>query len=210
MSRTRPPSRPPWIEEGVVYESIASFYDLSGSPRAVPLGFVARGEAIELRIYRGRALESMEPGKGLVLNMTDDSLLFAEALFGLGFARLSFVESRCSGAPRIAEAHAYIDAEVAEVGEGEPATVLLRPLCYEWANRPPRPYTRANSHLIEVLIYATKVRAFAEAGDERSARAAYERIAQSLEIIEKVSRGSAYWEAARRVAEEARRWLSRS
>lgn len=199
------------ILEGVIYEAVATVR-AGGSVHHAPLGFRLEGGVIKLRIYRdSKAFEHFRQAEDFVLNIVrDPAVFFASAFKGRSRAELEFEPSKCVSSPRLKVAEGFIECEVVERRYAEDfVEVISKPLCYE--SRPAlRPYSRAESMLIEAMVWATKAKAFAERGWADRAREAAARAATALEVVSRTSSNEIHLGIASAIKEEVARWLARS
>ena len=151
-----------------LHEAIAVTSSDLGQPHAAAMGVRAVGDGLALYPYvTTRTYKNLKTGSPVSLAFTHDSLTFCDVV--LNPQKLRFRSGRNEGVYVIdADVDVYVEAMPREVVDGSPrATVLLRVLDVYPGRGGYFPYSRANSMLIELLVYFTKIRALSAAGDPR-------------------------------------------
>ncbi|MCI4461628.1 MAG: DUF447 family protein [Thermogladius sp.] len=177
----------------VVYESIASAY-AGGGVYYTPLGFRPEGLRFQAKVYPETGLYSIVDKVGfIVLNLTRNPVHYLLSSFKKEFKpNLAFTKARCVDAPRLAGAEAYVETIVAGVRELSGLKIVeLEPVCLD-TGALLTPYSRADAMLIEMIVYATKIRAFKSKGDEVSAGYYANLFKEARSILERVAGSKSY------------------
>ena len=176
------------LRPGRHYEAIATFY-VDEKPWATPLGFrVADPKHVLLRVYAGTTtFNTLRRGVDIVLNIIRDPALYLYTAFKNLYPdwaqRLRFEQSRRVSAPRLADAELCIEARAVYVIEHSSFLESLYEIVHvELRSVQLEPPTRCTPHLIDLVIYLTKLRDVANP----ELRSKYElALLHSLEVAEK-------------------------
>ncbi len=176
------------IVPGRHYEAIASFF-LNNEPWATPLGFkVTSDKKVILKVYRGtRTYTAIIRGVDVVLNITRDPSLYLYTSFKNIYTEwkrmIRFEKSRRVNAPRIANVEAYIELQPLCIEyHGEIVKALYTIVDTYIGNPKLEPLTRCVNHIIDAIIYLTKLR---DIRDKNLREKYMILLAMSMEIIRK-------------------------
>jgi len=188
--------------EGGIVEVVASTVDADGRPSLAAMGASLDGGLVALRPFKDTATYANLSSTGeAVLNLTDDPALFAHAALKVRVADLELEPSRAVKPPRVKGAYGFVEVVVERVEDGgERAEVYCRPVVVEARLVRPRAYCRAGPAIIEALIHASRLEAFAKRGLD--ARKLLELIGGCRELVHRVAPNTRYAE----VMEEVWRW----
>lgn len=201
------------IKEGVVYEAIVTL--LAGSePYATPVGFWRLGDEVLIKLYKGSRTHSLlKTVENPVLNVTRDPFLFYRTAFkseSNGLTREDFIIDEEKRVAYLRNAEAYILLKLIGVVEYEHYGLFKYGIleAREGAVRCVEPYTRCYSSLIEMIVYATKVKAWRDlAGEELEA--ALRSIEDSFRVVSKTCRSRDYLVLAENIRRLVENWLRR-
>lgn len=186
---------------------IASTIDGGGRANLSAMGVTLEAGRLALRPFKSsRTYQNLVSTREVVLNITDDPVLFAYAALKIPCAEVELEPSKLVRPPRVRGAQGYVEARVEGVDEGvERAVVRCRPLLVEGSLRPARAYCRALPAAIEAVVHASRIEAYARrgAGVEELVRL----IGHYRELVSRVAPNTRY----HRLVEEVWRWsLSRA
>ncbi len=148
---------PAIVEEGYVYETVASLRSPAGIV-VTPLGVTPRGGRLQARIYPSTRLSAAaDNAYEACLSLPYSPHVYAYAL--LSPSRLSLEEPEAISTPCASPAPARIEAVIEKRLRGSSYTVLyLSPIHVSIDGAAVRGYTRALGCMIEALIAYTRVR----------------------------------------------------
>jgi|GEM_PF-4105017 len=192
----------------VVYESIASAY-AKGGVYYTPLGFKPVGLRFQAKVYPETRLYNIVDEVGfIVLNLTRNPVHYLLSSFKKEFKpKLAFTKARCVDAPRLAGVEAYVETIVAGVRELSGLKIVeLEPVCVDTGDLL-TPYSRADAMLIEMIVYATKIRAFKSKGDEVNAGYYANLFKEARSILERVAGSKSYREMADFLSGVVSKWV---
>ncbi len=171
------------------HEAIAVTVGERGEPHAAAMGVAPAGADIVMRPYLNtRTLRNIQAGSAVSLAFTHDSLVFCDVV--LRPSRLRFRRGRSERVYVLdADVDLYLETVPRSVVLGDRvASVFLRVTDVYEGSRSYFPYSRANSMLIEALVYFTKLRALGPGasppeGDVRGWLSALE---YSISVVERL------------------------
>ena len=151
-------------------EVLLTTVDPAGRPNTAPMGVNRSGlREIVLRIYREtRTFRNIALGnRWLVLTLSTDAMDYYKSLFG----RVDYetVPGWPIPSPITMCRYPILLARVSSVGDGNPSMILAEVMDYSHLpnlRSCDQAYSRANTALIEALIYYTKIDALAKASDK--------------------------------------------
>lgn len=152
-----------------LHEAVVVTSGSLGEPHAAAMGVRVFGDNLVIYPYIDtRTYKNIESGSLLSLAFTHNALVFCDVV--LSPWRLKFMSGRNRGVYLIdADVDVYAEAEPKEIiGGNRRAKVVLRVLDVYPGQGEYFSYSRANSMLIEVLIYFTKIRALSKTGGSQS------------------------------------------
>jgi len=144
------------------HEAIVVTVHETGEPHAAAMGVRLLGEDLAIFPYTDtRTYRNIKTGSPVSLAFTHDALVFCDVV--LRPLKLRYVSGRNSGFYLLdADVDVYVEAVPKSIAEeGRRASVALSVLDVYGGKGHYFPYSRANSMLIEALIYFTKIRYFA-------------------------------------------------
>ncbi len=142
------------------HEAIITTIDMLGNANVAPMGVFLSNDYVVLRPYVStRTYRNLTEVPEAVVNVTNDSVLFYKALYEKNSLRLR--RARVVRVPIIdGPIDLYIECNVEKYFiNNERATIYLKPLCVYEGPGSKIAFSRANSLLIEVLVYLTKISA---------------------------------------------------
>lgn len=201
------------IRENIWYEAIISAM-ADEKPYFTPLGFRVVNNVVKLRVYSSAKTSSLlAMNSEVVLNITDDPFLyflstFKEETGGIPKEEVGFIE----GLPVLLKAYGYVIMRKKKVSQQE-RVVLFEYDIEKIIDNPSfytsiEPYSRCRTFLIEMIIYASKIRDVSilpGTGDLlNSFKKSFD---YSYEIVEKTCMGQAEIWLANRLKEMVSDWL---
>ncbi len=171
------------------HEAIAVTVGENGRPHAAAMGVRLMGGDIVIRPHLNtRTLRNIRAGSAVSLAFTHNALIFCDVV--LRPSRLKFRLGR-SGTVYVLDADVdlYVEAVPKSIELGDrAASVLLRVVDVYGGSPDYFPYSRANSMLIEALVYFTKLRALGSAASppDSEARDWLRALEYSLSIVERL------------------------
>lgn len=202
------------LREGVWYESIFSAF-ITSNPYFTPLGFRVSQRTIELKIYRTTKVSLLiDLLDKAALNVVDDPYLYYLATFkeetgGIPQSEISFL----NGIPVLKKAYGYIlmkkrglvKHENTYHASFEIEEIVENPLIPEILE----PYSRCRVFLIEMIIYASKIKAMRETLDSDLLNKLKRQVEDSYKIVEKTCFNEKDLKLANELKEMVARWLKR-
>jgi hypothetical protein len=168
----------------LTYSEVLLALKLEGEINSAPIGILLDSSgAPHLKVYRGQRTCDLLVGgaRDCVLNITDDPVLFYNAIFKKNI--LPYMPARRVSSPRIRGCHAYVECSIRKVLEREECVeAFLTPLLVEVSDRAVRTYNRAGPAIIEALVCYSKLAYFRDA-DREKARSLKERIEVFRDIV---------------------------
>jgi len=170
------------------YEAIASFY-LDGEPWATPLGFrLVDSDSILVNVYSGtRTFTAITSGVDVVLNIVRDPAVYLYTTFKNFYKNwrnlIKFDKGVKVKAPRILNAEAYIELKPLYIQYNFNTARAIYRIVDIYPGAPIlEPHSRCISHIIDAIIYLTKLRDI----KDKKLREKYRlSLAVSIEIIRK-------------------------
>ncbi|MEM4487546.1 MAG: DUF447 family protein [Desulfurococcaceae archaeon] len=156
------------IRDGVLYEAIlTAVYE--GKPYAAPVGFIKSDDIVRVKVYRGGLLSKVVSSCSVVvLNFTYKPEYFIRTAFKgnlMGAGPQPLFNPIDSGAVSLRDCFGYIvveRAKLSELGELIIADYRVRSsVLNDYVEL--EPYTRCYSHLVELAVIASKIRAIKSA-----------------------------------------------
>ena len=152
------------------YSEIIFTVRLKETVNAAPMGVLLNGDGkVSLRVYKDqRTYEMIANGaEDCVLNITDDPILFYNAIFEKG--KISYQPAEIVSSPRIRDCNGYVECSITNVTKCEEyIEVLLKPLLVNVTRRTISTYNRAGPAIIEALICYTRLLYFRDADREKA------------------------------------------
>lgn len=140
----------------MIQEVIVTTRNPSGTPQIAPMGIRRRGELFVIAPFRpSTTLENLLARRCAVVNFTDDVRVFAGCLTGRYDWPL--VEADRIDAPRLADALAHAEVELAEVEDDELRPRLICRPVLEAAHRPFQGFNRAQAAVLELAILTSRL-----------------------------------------------------
>lgn len=199
------------IKRGIVYEAIISMLD-QGHPYATPVGFQINDDKLVVRFYKGyRTHELLEKTLNPVLNITRDPAVFFKAAFKAETGGLSledFIVDEVRGLVYLKNAEAHLVLKLKDIEDHEDYSLFRYEVLEERVNQLEtlEPYTRCYSSLIELIIYASKVKAWRNlTSSERTE--VLRGVESSTTTALKTCRDSSYMNLLRDLRELIESWL---
>lgn len=193
------------IRDNVLYEAVLTAY--FNGPYIAPIGFVKRGDVVEIRVYKGgRLLEVVSSCDTVALNVVHEPGVFVMATLK---QMLGFDASRdlvyVGELPVLAKSIGYLvlsRVNITDCGEYVTVRYIVKEVKVN-AKAEIEPYSRCYGSLIELLIYATKVKGIRD----REVKLHYANKAEGLfEVISKTCSGE-YTDMANRLRVLIAKWL---
>ena len=154
----------------LTYSEVILTLGLKEMVNAAPMGVLLNdaGEAC-LRVYKGQRTYEMiiEGARDCVLNITDDPILFYNAIFEKD--KIAYGPAQRVSSPRISDCDAYVECSITNLAmHNEYVEVFLKPLLINEAHRTVRTYNRAGPAIIEALICYSRILYFKDADREKT------------------------------------------
>ena len=183
----------------ITYSEVILTIRLKETVNAAPMGVLLNdaGEAC-LRVYRGQRTYEMiiDGAKDCVLNITDDPILFYNAIFKKD--KIAYSPAQRVSSPRISNCDAYVECSITDPASyGEYLKVFLKPLFINEAHRTVRTYNRAGPAIIEALICYSKILYFKDADREKA-----ESLKKGIDMFRDIVYHSTKDKVLRRIATE--------
>jgi len=150
---------------------------------SAPMGIILNNEGLRLKVYKGQRTYGMiiNGAKDCVLNITDDPVVFYNAIFEKD--KILYCPSKCVSSPRICDCNAYVECSITQVTKHEGyIEVLLNPLIINATRRMIITFNRAVPAIIEALICYSKIPHFKNI-DMKRAESLMKRIAIFRDIV---------------------------
>ncbi|RLE49762.1 MAG: hypothetical protein DRJ31_03745 [Candidatus Methanomethylicota archaeon] len=176
---------------------------------AAPMGILLSGENLLIQPYRDtRTYANLVSSKNCTINITHSSLLFYKAVMK-SFSRRSFAKSKVVDAPRLRGVDAVVEATLLSVVEdlGDRAKLLLKPAYLKVFRRKPKTYNRADSLLIEALVYYTKIQPYMKMGKTLEVKKFIEGIEHCCKTLHNVSTDVMLKKAASQTLRKSKEYL---
>ncbi len=161
------------------HECLVTTLGRDGTVNVAPMGVDYMGGYLVIKPYiNTKTYENLLLNNEAVINLTNDSVLYYDSL--LNRKGLKFIKSLKVKVPRIDGAVDYYIECVLDKYEHlgkDRAMMFLRPIHMEIGRGSKLAYSRANTYLLEMLIYYTKLKAFIE----------YDAISEALRTFTKVN-----------------------
>ncbi len=200
------------IRENMWYEAIVSVL-ADGQPYFTPLGFQIYGNAVKLKVYISARISSLlTTYPNAVLNITDDPHLyflstFKEETGGIPKEEVGFID----GLPVLRSAYGYIIARRSKILPQEEVflfeyrveKVIENPAYYSSLE----PYSRCRAFLIEMIIYASKIREVSSKPEREELQERFEKFFDySHEVVWKTCMDEAELKLASKLKEMVSGW----
>jgi len=198
------------LRDRVIYEAIVSILD-NTSPYATPVGFWKNNGRIWIKFYKGyRTHELLSRENEPVINITRDPLVFFKTAFKPETGGLEPGDYIVDGkSVFLRNAEAYIRLRLAEIVDYSDYSLFGYEILETRLNRSIEsliePYSRCHSSLIEMIIYATKIKAWQKLTREEL-ETALSGINNSYIVVSKTCRDSMYLDLARKIMEMIESW----
>jgi hypothetical protein len=204
------------IREGILYEAIISLLDDLGKPYATPSGFWKSNGRILVKFYKGfKTHELLVTVKNPVLNIVRDPLLYYRTAFkaeSSGLTPEDYVVDEVNGRVFLRNAEAYllldlirtVDYGKYSLFEYDLREIRVNPHIHLVLE----PYSRCYSSLIEMIIYATKIRARSQLSTTEL-ETALRSIEYSYNVAVKTCMDSAYMDLANTIRKVVEDWLGK-
>jgi len=156
----------------MTYSEVILTIRLKETVNAAPMGILLNDDEeprLKVRVYESqRTYEMILNGAGdCVLNITDDPLLFYNAIFRKD--EISYIPAESVSSPRICDCKAYVECSINEVVKhGGYVEVFLKPLLINVTRRSVKTFNRAGPAIIEALICYSKLLYFKDADMEEA------------------------------------------
>jgi len=152
------------------YSEVILTVKLGETVNSAPMGVLLndKGE-ICLRVYRNQKTYRMiiDGAEDCVLNITDDPILFYNAIFEK--ERISYAPAKRVSSPRILDCKAYVECLISNVEIHEDfVKAFLKPLFIDATVKDIKTYNRAGPAIIEALVCYSKLLYFKDADRERA------------------------------------------
>ena len=169
-------------------ETILVTRNKDGSFNPAPIGVIRQGNLLEVRPYRTSATyRNLMTDNRVSINITDDPMLFLDAAFKVELDVFPVVDDWVlvgSDATLIAEKVSQTDFSDLQ------ASFTLEPISLSITNKMPRVFSRGRAEAIEAIIHATRIKVFHTENQEDKVKELFEKMAQSFNIISRVSDSS--------------------
>jgi hypothetical protein len=158
------------FSKGIIFETIVSTFDKSGTPNAAPMGVIMEDEQmLSLNIFNSsQTCRNVKASGCAVINLTSDIAIFYRSTFKEanpdGKLPLEWFEKTESvNAPKLRWADATIDVSVTRIQlmGMDKAKVQCIVEKVTATKQYPQPICRAMALTLEAIIHATRVKAFA-------------------------------------------------
>jgi len=141
------------------YSEVIFTVRLKETVNAAPMGLLLSDEkTLCLQVYKGQRTYEMilNGAEDCVLNITDDPMLFYNAVFEKD--KIPYHPAERVSSPRIRDCNAYVECSITETKTHEEyIKVFLKPLLIDTNERAVKTYNRAGPAIIEALICYTKI-----------------------------------------------------
>jgi hypothetical protein len=187
--------------EGVVYEVIAVSF--SGEPHPAPIGVRFRGGVFEATIYHDTATyANLKVHPMCTLNVVGSGLLFYDAVYMKHKLRVM-----CEGDYWfLADADAWLGVTALEESTDRGKSVFkFKPEVLHLSRVKPKPYTRADSALVEMLVHESRIKPYIDSGLLVEAKRLYDLIAHYNELVARIAQNTEYQVYAKAIYESAKR-----
>ncbi len=187
--------------EGVVYEVIAVSF--SGSPHPAPIGVRFKGEVFEATIYHDTATyANLKVHPMCTLNVVRSGLLFYDAVYMKHKLRVA----REGDYWFLADADAWLGVTAFEEPPDKGKSVFrFKPEVLHLSQTKPKPYTRADSALVEMLVHESRIKPYIESGLVKEAKRLYDLIAHYNDLVARIAQNTEYHAYAKAIYESATR-----
>lgn len=163
------------IRDGVLYEAILSTL-VDESIYLAPIGFTKSEDRIHIRIYKGGLLEeAVLKARKIVLNITYSPVIYAYTSLktefnGLNKLRELITHNEKHGLPLLSNSIGYIVLERRQILDHGEYYLIEYQVLDKWLNEKIvlEPYSRCYTALIEILVYATKIKALKDRVDKET------------------------------------------
>jgi hypothetical protein len=154
----------------LTYSEVLLTLKLEETINSAPMGILldSSGEP-HLRVYKGQKTCDLliSGARDCVLNITDDPVLFYNAIFKKD--EIPYLPAKRVSSPRIRGCHAYVECSIKKVSaHSEYVEVFLKPLLIEVSDRTVRTYNRAGPAIIEALVCYTRLLHFKDIDREEA------------------------------------------
>ena len=173
---------------------------------AAPMGILLKGNSLLIQPYRKtRTYTNLVNSKNCTINITRDSLLFYKAIMKK-LTRKDFAKSKVIEAPRLRGTEAIIEAVLLNILENdvERTKLLFKPVYIKVFKKRVKAYNRADSLLIEALVYYTKLQSYMEMGRIGEVKKLVEKMEMCRETIYRASVNKKLRSAINRVLSKAK------
>jgi len=206
-----------FLKKGIV-ETIVCTEDAEGAPNAAPMGVTTKDfyeliirPFIETKTYRNLVLR----GCGTINITSDPAAYYRAALKGWsgvkGFPKGWFERAKFVAAPRLKEADAWIEVDLSEVAQDEDgrARVVCRVVDISVRKSvEAKAYCRAKFAVIESVIHATRIDAFASRNEWDRASELARLIEHYHSLVIRVAPGTSYDYMMDRIVSNVKRLMS--
>ncbi len=168
----------------LTYSEVILTIKLGETVNSAPMGVLLNDcGKIYLRVYKGQRTYRMivNGARDCVLNITDDPILFYDAIFEKD--KISYKPAKRVSSPRIHDCKAYVECSITDITRcKEYVKVLLKPLLIDVIDGTAKAYNRAGPAIIEALICYSKILYFKNV-DREEAEALKKRINIFRDIV---------------------------
>lgn len=189
------------LNPNCIVETVVLTYSSDGSPTAAPMGviFTGRGRVIIRPFKATQTYQNIRNRRQCTVNLTADPEIFYRATLKgiLAPERLPnqwFEKSKSVDAPRLRGADASLEAVVKEIADlsSSRAKVLCKVVGIKQRSKFPRSYCRASFAVIESIIHATRIIAFAGQGKKAQAMRMLNKIREHRSLTKRVAPNTRY------------------
>jgi Uncharacterized conserved protein len=187
--------------EGVVYEVIAVSF--SSKPHPAPIGVRFKDGLFEATIYHDTATyANLKVHPMCTLNVVRSGLLFYDAVYMKHKLRVM----REGDYWFLADADAWLGVTVVEESPDRGRSVFkFKPSMLHLSQVKPKPYTRADGALVEMLVHESRIKPYIDSGLLVEAKRLYDLIVHYNELMARIAQNTEYQAYAKAIYESATR-----
>jgi hypothetical protein len=191
------------VADGVIYEVIVVTW--ADQPHPAPIGVKKVGASFEATVYHDTTTyKNLKGNPNFTVNIVGSGLLFYEAVH----LKSKLALGKHSQNWFLVGADAWMDAQVLEELPGQGKSVFRFNVGEaHGVPKKPRPYTRADGALVEMLVHASRIAPYLSAGMVDDARKLYSLIEHYYSLIGRIAPNTLYQAYADSVYREAARRL---
>lgn len=174
------------------HEAVIVTINHSGLSNPAPMGIELKGESIIITPYtRTKTYRNLTSVNELTINLTHDSIIYFDSLYRK--ERIRYFSSRTVEPPVIdGNVDLYIEGVVTEsrvLPDHTRAILTVKPVEVYEGKGSKLAYSRANSCMIEALIYVTKIEALRDTAPRSILMKYAESAFANINIVERLGRG---------------------